>query len=69
VVNPPRRGIGALADTLESSGVRDVLYSSCNASSLALDLDRMPSLQPARGRLLDMFPQTGHYEVLVHLTR
>lgn len=70
VVNPPRRGIGpALAGWLEDSGVRDVVYSSCNAASLARDLAAMPSLRPRRGRVLDMFPQTGHYEVVVALSR
>ncbi|WP_114422833.1 23S rRNA (uracil(747)-C(5))-methyltransferase RlmC [Nocardioides houyundeii] len=66
VVNPPRRGIGpVLAGWLEDSGVRHVLYSSCNAESLARDLAAMPSLRPRRAVLLDMFPQTRHYEVLV----
>lgn len=70
VVNPPRRGIGAeLAAWLESSDVGHVLYSSCNADSLVADLERMPSLRPRRGVLLDMFPQTAHYEVLVQLER
>ncbi|HEY0187394.1 MAG TPA: 23S rRNA (uracil(747)-C(5))-methyltransferase RlmC [Cellulomonas sp.] len=70
VVNPPRRGIGdPLARWLEGSGVRTVLYSSCNATSLARDLAAMPSLRPRRAQVLDMFPQTGHYEVLVLLTR
>lgn len=68
VVNPPRRGIGPeLSDWLERSGVRHVLYSSCNAQSLATDLAAMPSLRPVRGQLLDMFPNTSHYEVLVLL--
>ncbi|GAA1139903.1 23S rRNA (uracil(747)-C(5))-methyltransferase RlmC [Nocardioides aquiterrae] len=70
VVNPPRRGIGPeLAGWLESSGVRHVLYSSCNAQTLAKDLDAMPSLRPVRGQLLDMFPNTAHYEVLTLLER
>lgn len=70
VVNPPRRGIGGeLAGWLEASGVPHVLYSSCNASTLAGDLAAMPSLAPVRGRLLDMFPHTRHYEVLVLLSR
>ncbi|WP_152189492.1 23S rRNA (uracil(747)-C(5))-methyltransferase RlmC [Georgenia satyanarayanai] len=70
VVNPPRRGIGAaLAGWLESSGVRHVLYSSCNVTSLARDLAAMPSLVPVQGQVLDMFPQTPHAEVLVRLER
>lgn len=70
VVNPPRRGIGEeLSGWLESSAVRHVLYSSCNAQTLAKDLAAMPSLRPVRGRLLDMFPNTSHYEVLVLLER
>ncbi|MBA2955915.1 23S rRNA (uracil(747)-C(5))-methyltransferase RlmC [Nocardioides sp. MAH-18] len=70
VVNPPRRGIGAeLAGWLETSGVQRVLYSSCNAQTLATDLAAMPSLRPVRGQLLDMFPNTGHYEVLTLLER
>ena len=70
VVNPPRRGIGAeLAGWLESSGCGHVVYSSCNAESLARDLALMPSLRPVEARVLDMFPHTTHYEVLVLLTR
>jgi len=70
VVNPPRRGIGAeLAGRIEASGVRRVLYSSCNPQSLARDLRAMPSLGARRARLFDMFPHTDHAEVLVELVR
>ncbi len=70
IVNPPRRGIGPeLAEWIESSGVRRVVYSSCNAVTLAKDLGAMPSLAPVRGRLLDMFPHTEHYEAVVLLER
>ncbi|WP_307816425.1 methyltransferase domain-containing protein [Nocardioides limicola] len=70
IVNPPRRGIGPeLAGWLESSGVPRVLYSSCHAETLAADLASMPSLRPMRAQLMDMFPQTRHYEVLVLLSR
>ena len=70
VVNPPRRGIGPeLAGWLEASDVRHVVYSSCNAESLARDLARMPSLRAVEGVLLDMFPHTRHYEVMVLLSR
>ena len=70
VVNPPRRGIGGrLADWLESSGVPHVLYSSCNARTMAADLARMPSLRAREARAFAMFPQTRHHEVLVQLER
>lgn len=69
VVNPPRRGITDLAEGLERSAVRHVLYSSCSPASLAADLAAMPSLRPTRARVFDMFPQTAHSEVLVLLSR
>jgi 23S rRNA (uracil747-C5)-methyltransferase len=70
VVNPPRRGIGAeLAGWLDASPVRHVVYSSCNARSLAADLAAMPHLQVRQARLFDMFPQTSHHEVMVLLER
>ncbi len=70
MVNPPRRGLGPeLAGWLERSGVRDVLYSSCNPASLADDLATMPSLRIVAGRYVDMFPHTEHAEVIVRLRR
>ncbi len=70
IVNPPRRGIGPeLAEVLEASGVRHLIYSSCNVESLARDLARMPSLRPRRAQLLDMFPHTWHFEVVTLLER
>jgi len=68
-VNPPRRGIGTLAGRLEASAARHVVYSSCNPTTLARDLAAMPSLQPVRARMFDMFPHNDHAEVLVLLTR
>ena len=70
VVNPPRRGIGAdLAAWLELSEAGTVVYSSCNVDSLSRDLAAMPSLRAVEGRVFDMFPQTGHTEVMVRLER
>ncbi|MDQ0733014.1 23S rRNA (uracil(747)-C(5))-methyltransferase RlmC [Arthrobacter sp. B1I2] len=70
IVNPPRRGIGKeLCGWLESSDVQQVVYSSCNAQSLARDLAALPSFTARRARVLDMFPQTTHYEVMVLLER
>ena len=67
VVNPPRRGIGELAASIEDSGIQRVLYSSCNPASLAKDLAVMSSYRVRRARLFDMFPHTNHAEVLVEL--
>lgn len=70
IVNPPRRGLGAdLASWLERSSVPVVLYSSCNAESLAKDLAAMPSLTPSKAQVFDMFPHTHHFEMLVLLKR
>jgi 23S rRNA (uracil747-C5)-methyltransferase len=70
VVNPPRRGIGPeLTRWIEDAEVPHVLYSSCNARSLATDLARMPSLVVRAARVFAMFPQTRHHEVLVLLGR
>jgi 23S rRNA (uracil747-C5)-methyltransferase len=70
IVNPPRRGLGAeLCGWLESSGVPQVIYSSCHSGSLARDLAALPSFRPSRAQLLDMFPQTDHHEVLTLLER
>lgn len=68
VVNPPRRGIGELAASIEDSGIQRVLYSSCNPASLTKDLEVMSSYRVRRARLFDMFPHTNHAEVLVELT-
>lgn len=70
VVNPPRRGLGPdLAGRLESVGPDAVLYSSCNPTTLARDLEVLTSYDVVRGRVLDMFPQTPHAEALVLLRR
>lgn len=70
VVNPPRRGIGGeLAQWIEKSGIDMVIYSSCNAKSLAKDLAAMPSLKPVTARVVDMFPHSTHYETIVLLQR
>lgn len=70
IVNPPRRGIGAdLSRFLNDSTARWLIYSSCNVESLARDLALMPQLKPQQARLLDMFPHTEHYEVILLLER
>lgn len=70
VVNPPRRGIGPrLCAAIEAAAPRHVVYSSCNARSLAIDLAALPGHRVVEARLFDMFPQTRHHEVIVLLER
>ena len=70
VVNPPRRGIGAdLAAYLNECSAPRIIYSSCNPTTLAADLARMPSLRAVEGRIFDMFPHTTHAEVALLLER
>lgn len=70
IVNPPRRGLGLdLAEWLERSRARAVVYSSCNVTSLAKDLGAMPSLRVTAARVFDMFPQSSHFETMVLLER
>src|SRR5690606_33090476 len=47
IVNPPRRGLGEqLCATLEASGVPTIVYSSCNAVTLARDLAALSAYAP-----------------------
>ncbi|MGY5957673.1 23S rRNA (uracil(747)-C(5))-methyltransferase RlmC [Kosakonia sp. BK9b] len=70
LVNPPRRGIGApLCDYLSRMAPPYIVYSSCNASTMASDIRRLPGYRVERVQLFDMFPHTAHYEVLTLLVR
>lgn len=70
LVNPPRRGIGnALCDYLSKMAPATILYSSCNAQTMAKDLALLPEYGIERVQLFDMFPHTAHYEVMALLVR
>lgn len=69
VVNPPRRGIGQLAEWINDSGIQHLIYSSCNPVTLAKDLAAMPNFEPRLARMFDMFPQSTHTETMVMASR
>lgn len=70
LVNPPRRGIGkALCDYLSQMAPEYIIYSSCNAQTMAKDIANLPGYRIERVQLFDMFPHTAHYEVLTLLTK
>jgi 23S rRNA (uracil1939-C5)-methyltransferase len=71
-LDPPRKGsdeatLAAIAD----ADVAAIWYLSCNPATLARDLRYLAGRGYAIGTVqpFDMFPQTGHVETLVTLTR
>ena len=70
LVNPPRRGIGqALCYYLNGVAPEYIIYSSCNAQTMARDISSLSGYRVERVQLFDMFPHTAHYEVLALLIR
>jgi len=84
VLDPPRAGLGAqAAKHLAELGADEIVYLSCDPSTLARDLavltnsPRKPKEIPASGNryritemhLFDLFPQTFHIETLVRLRK
>jgi len=68
LVNPPRRGIGAaLCEYLSRMAPSFILYSSCNAQTMATDIARLSEYTLVKVQLFDMFPHTAHGEVLTLL--
>ena len=84
VLDPPRAGLGAkVARNLAELGAHEIVYLSCDPSTLARDLSvltnsaRKPKEIPTpenryeitEMHLFDLFPQTFHIETLVRLRR
>jgi 23S rRNA (uracil1939-C5)-methyltransferase len=70
LVNPPRTGIDErVASALQglSTPPRAIVYTSCDPSTLARDLARMPRYRVESIRAFDMFPQTAHVETVCEL--
>jgi 23S rRNA (uracil1939-C5)-methyltransferase len=84
VLDPPRAGLGAeTAAKLADLGAAEIVYLSCDPSTLARDLAVLTSsprkpkeiagpsvrYELSEMHLFDLFPQTYHIEALVRLTR
>src|SRR5438876_958875 len=84
ILDPPRAGLGAeAAGKLAELGAKEIVYLSCDPSTLARDLAVLmssprkpkeiigPSVryEIAEMHLFDLFPQTFHIETLVRLRR
>jgi len=84
LLDPPRAGLGAeSAEKLAELGAKEIVYLSCDPSTLARDLAVLtgssrkpkeitgPSIryEITEMYLFDLFPQTFHIETLVRLRR
>jgi 23S rRNA (uracil1939-C5)-methyltransferase len=70
ILDPPRTGAREAVTRIVASSVRHVLYVSCDTQTLARDLAVLePSFAPASVDVFELFAQTSHVEVVVHLVR
>ena len=69
VLNPPRSGAdGAVLTTLLDQPPRRLFYVSCDPATLARDAARLSeAFELIRLQPVDLFPQTGHVEILASL--
>ena len=69
VVDPPRVGLkGPVLKALLAKRPQWVTYVSCHPAALARDLRQLRRRYRLEGlTLLDLFPQSGHMEVVVQL--
>jgi len=72
ILDPPRRGLSKEVPLLENFSPQNILYISCQASTLARDLRKLMEngmYRISEIRLLDFFPQTYHIESVVLLQK
>jgi 23S rRNA (uracil1939-C5)-methyltransferase len=69
IVDPPRMGLGrAVRQGLLAAEPRRITYVSCHPAALARDLrELLVAYRLESVTLLDLFPQTGHIEVVAQL--
>lgn len=73
LLDPPRAGCSEIViQKLAEAQPKNIVYVSCHPVYLARDLKRLFQLQPnykiEKLQIFDMFPQTDHFETLVHLS-
>lgn len=70
ILDPPRAGLGLkVRHTLKKLRPRKITYASCHPAALARDLASLSEVfSVEKLTYLDLFPQTGHIEVVVDLS-
>ena len=70
IVDPARAGLSkASAKAINSSGVKKIIYLSCNIDSQIRDINEMTNYKIRKVQPYDFFPQTFHIENLVVLEK
>ena len=72
VADPPRDGLGKeLIKVISDSGTKKVIYISCEPSKFARDLVTLngSGYKLSKIKLIDLFPDTPHFEVFAVLER
>lgn len=69
IANPPRIGMAARAtECIRQSGAARIAYVSCDAATLARDIQRLGATYQLRElQAFDQFPQTAHFECVALL--
>lgn len=69
ILDPPRAGVSnRLTETVLSLMPEEIIYISCNPSTLARDLKKLLNRYHLESvRMIDFFPHTFHIEALAHL--
>lgn len=71
LLDPPRAGAAGVMNELIDRRVPRILYVSCDAATLARDLNTLveAGYKVVKAGIMDMFPQTHHVETMVLLER
>ena len=71
LLDPPRAGAFEFLDSILKIAPTQILYVSCNASTLARDAEYLVAkgYRVLRVGLMDMFPQTSHVETMMLLQK
>ncbi|MBQ7227669.1 MAG: hypothetical protein IJX05_04650, partial [Clostridia bacterium] len=70
VLDPPRSGCDkSVIEAVNACGAENIIYVSCNPSTLARDLTLLTSYAPVTITPFDMFPQCAHVESVICLEK
>ena len=69
LIDPPRKGFPALADWIKACKPKQLIYVSCNAATMARDLQALEGkFTIDKMILVDLFPSTYHFETVACLS-